>query len=66
MRAVVSVPPPGSNPTTMVIGLDGNALCAAAAAAKATPNNPPMIFFIAYFPVNTGFRFSMKAFLPST
>src|SRR4051812_33798027 len=28
MRATVSVPPPGSKPTTMVIGLDGKLLCA--------------------------------------
>src|SRR5690349_13369013 len=36
MRAVVSVPPPGSKPTTMVTGLLGK-FCAAAAAANAMP-----------------------------
>src|SRR5713226_9114885 len=35
MRATVSVPPPGSKPTTIVIGLLGKTPCARALAAKA-------------------------------
>src|SRR5467141_2464517 len=36
MRAVMSVPPPGANPTTMVTGRFGNGACARAPAAQAS------------------------------
>src|SRR2546427_3762383 len=37
IRATVSVPPPGSKPTTIVTGLLGKLPCAKAAAANRTP-----------------------------
>src|SRR5207244_8677464 len=39
MRATVSVPPPGSKPTTIVTGLLGNPPCADALAANSSPQH---------------------------
>src|SRR5687768_16673614 len=60
MRAVVSVPPPGSKPTTIVTGLAGKP-CAAAAAAKAMPNTAPRMrvstLALILFPLKIRFAF---------
>src|ERR1041384_6244913 len=61
MRAVVSVPPPGSKPTTIVIGLFGK-FCAAALAAKPAKASAANQRFITILLVSAPFENGLSLF----
>src|SRR5713226_2103559 len=60
MRATVSVPPPGANPTTIVTGRAGNVLCANAPPAQDSARRAAEILFMIFPPWWSPSLFSLE------